>query len=165
MNMSNPVQSTRSRFTLPRERGHVPPIIVGPLARIWLFQGGSPPQAGRPPPSGMSEPPSPATQGFPGHSSRQISTACVGVCRLDVPLLWFAEAHEGTATEDLGMEYEAFAKLLARRTVTATDGCVYFRLFDYLTLTSPVTELISELNGKKHLHIDCLTEAGDSAIP
>ncbi|THH19481.1 hypothetical protein EW146_g1687 [Bondarzewia mesenterica] len=68
---------------------------------------------------------------------------------------------EGGAPE-VTMEDEAFAKMLTRRTVITADGRVLFRLYDSLTLSPPMPDLVVEHEGKQCLRVDCLSDSQGS---
>ncbi|THH15644.1 hypothetical protein EW146_g4880 [Bondarzewia mesenterica] len=63
----------------------------------------------------------------------------------------------GDNGKDVTMEDEAFTKLLMRRTVVSPEGTVLFRLYDSLTMSPPIPELIVEHEGKRCLRVDCLS--------
>lgn len=72
---------------------------------------------------------------------------------------------QGANAVDLGTDYEAFAKLLTRRTSTSEDGTIYFQLFESLTLSPPIPEFIqTRADGKQYLRIDCLSEKGSASM-
>jgi hypothetical protein len=61
------------------------------------------------------------------------------------------------------MEHEAFASLLARRTLVLEDGSVLFKLFDLECPSSTPDGLIITHEGNKYVQIDCLRESSDRA--
>jgi len=58
---------------------------------------------------------------------------------------------------DIPIEYEAFTKMLSKRTTTDQDGTVLFRLFDLTIPPSTPDKLIILRDGRKHLRLDCLS--------
>jgi len=59
---------------------------------------------------------------------------------------------------DLPVEYEAFGKVLERRTTIDDDGSVLFRLCDLVMPPSTPDSLLVLHNGHKHLRLDCLRD-------
>src|SRR5712675_896109 len=59
---------------------------------------------------------------------------------------------------DLPMEYEAFWKVLQRRTTIDEDGSVLFRLYDLIMPPSTPDRLVVLHNGHQHLRLDCLRD-------
>jgi len=59
---------------------------------------------------------------------------------------------------DLPVEYEAFVKLLQRRTIIDEDGSVLFKLYDLLMPPSTPDGLVVLHNGHQHLRLDCLRD-------
>ncbi|KAH9958299.1 hypothetical protein BC827DRAFT_1136441, partial [Russula dissimulans] len=57
---------------------------------------------------------------------------------------------------DLPVEYEAFGKVLQRRTIIDEDGSALFRLYDLLMPPSAPDSLVVLHNGHQHLRLDCL---------
>jgi hypothetical protein len=55
------------------------------------------------------------------------------------------------------VEYEAFTKMLGKRTTIDRDGTVPFRLFDLTIPPSTPDELIVLRDGRRHLRLDCLS--------
>jgi hypothetical protein len=56
------------------------------------------------------------------------------------------------------MEHEAFARLLASRTVVGEGDAILFRLFDLTIDSSTPDTLIVTHNEVKHLRLDCLRD-------
>lgn len=61
-----------------------------------------------------------------------------------------------TSTDDLPMEYEAFAKLLASRAVITPDGRCLFKLFSLEMPISTPSGLVVNHEGSHHLLIESL---------
>ncbi|OBZ78836.1 hypothetical protein A0H81_01159 [Grifola frondosa] len=59
----------------------------------------------------------------------------------------------------IDLEYVAFAKLLQTRSAMAPDGSLLFRLFESLTLSPSLPELIVIHDSKRHLRMDCLANS------
>jgi len=59
---------------------------------------------------------------------------------------------------DLPMEYEAFWKVLQRRTTIDEDGSVLFRLYDLIMPPSTPDRLVVLHNGHQHLRLNCLCD-------
>jgi hypothetical protein len=57
----------------------------------------------------------------------------------------------------LTIEYEAFTKMLGKRTTIDHDGTILFRLFDLTIPPSTPDQLIVLRDGRKHLRLDCLS--------
>jgi hypothetical protein len=62
------------------------------------------------------------------------------------------------ASGDLLMEHEAFARLLARRTVVLEDRSVLFKIFDLACPPSTAEVLIIVHEGDKYLRLECLQQ-------
>jgi hypothetical protein len=60
------------------------------------------------------------------------------------------------------MEHEAFATLLARRTLILDDGSVLFKLFSLECPSSTPESLVIMHEGNKYLRVDCLRESSGS---
>ena len=58
---------------------------------------------------------------------------------------------------DVPVEYEAFRKMLSKRTTIDQDGTVLFRLFDLTIPSTTPGKLIVLRDGCKHLRLDCLS--------
>ena len=70
----------------------------------------------------------------------------------------YAKVVIGTASGELLLEDEAFAHLLARRTVVLENRSVLFKLFDLDCPASTPEGLIVTHEGDKYLSVDCLQE-------
>jgi len=68
------------------------------------------------------------------------------------------------ASGEFLMEHEAFAALLARRTVVLPDGLILFKLFDLECSGSTPDNLFVVREESKYLRIDCLREGGPPAV-
>ncbi|KAH9955685.1 hypothetical protein BC827DRAFT_1235658 [Russula dissimulans] len=64
----------------------------------------------------------------------------------------------GERHTDLPVEYEAFGKVLQRRTTVNEDGSVLFKLYDLIMPTSTPDGLVVLHNGHQHLRLDCLRD-------
>jgi hypothetical protein len=65
---------------------------------------------------------------------------------------------EGASGVDIPIEYDAFAKMLNKRTTIDQDGNILFRLFDLIIPSSTPDKLIILHDGCKHLRLDCLRD-------
>jgi hypothetical protein len=57
---------------------------------------------------------------------------------------------------NLPVEYEAFGKVLRRRTTVNEDGSMLFKLYDLIMPTSTPNSLVVLQNGHQHPCLDCL---------
>ncbi|EGO25016.1 hypothetical protein SERLADRAFT_438621 [Serpula lacrymans var. lacrymans S7.9] len=72
---------------------------------------------------------------------------------------------EGGNGADLEMEYQAFAAMLVKRmTPPIPNSPVLFRLYESLTLSPPMPDLVKEHEGKKYLRVDCLSDMEQAVV-
>jgi hypothetical protein len=64
----------------------------------------------------------------------------------------------GEKSADLPVEYEAFGKVLERRTTVDEDGSVLLRLYDLTMPPSTPDNLVVLHDGFQHLRLDCLRD-------
>ena len=64
----------------------------------------------------------------------------------------------GERSADLPVEYEAFGKVLQRRTTIDEDGSVLFKLYDLLMPPSTPDSLVVFHHGCRDLRLDCLRD-------
>jgi hypothetical protein len=64
----------------------------------------------------------------------------------------------GVDGSDLPLEYEAFAKMLNRRTVVDGEGNILFKLFDLNVPPSTPDSLVVMHHNFRHLRLDCLRD-------
>jgi hypothetical protein len=58
---------------------------------------------------------------------------------------------------DIPIKYEAFTKMLGKRTTIDQDGTVLFRLFNLTSPPSTRDQLVVLRDGCKHLRLGCLS--------